>query len=95
MLAVLNSERFADLAPPQVFAQLLDEGVYLCSTSTMYRLLRANAQVRERRRLARHPDYHKPELVATAPRQVFTWDITKVRGPAPGAPAPTGFRAVV
>jgi putative transposase len=84
VLAVLNSERFADLAAPQVFAQLLDEGVYLCSTSTMYRLLRANAQVRERRRLARHPDYHKPELVATAPRQVFTWDITKVRGPEKG-----------
>lgn len=84
MLAVLNSGRFADLAAPQVFAQLLDEGVYLCSTSTMYRLLRANAQVRERRHLARHPEYHKPELVATAPLQVFTWDITKVRGPEKG-----------
>jgi putative transposase len=84
VLDVLNSERFADLAAPQVFAQLLDEGVYLCSLSTMYRLLRANDQVRERRRTARHPEYRVPELVATAPRQVLTWDITKVRGPEKG-----------
>jgi len=84
VLDALNSDRFADLAPPQVFTQLLDEGVYLCSVSTMYRLLRVNAQVRERRQLARHPEYPKPELVATGPRQVFTWDITKVRGPQKG-----------
>ncbi len=84
VLDVLNSERFADLAAPQVFAQLLDEGVYLCSLSTMYRLLRANDQVRERRKTARHPEYRVPELVATAPRQVLTWDITKVRGPEKG-----------
>ncbi len=84
VLDTLNSERFADLAAPQVVAQLLDEGVYLCSLSTMYRLLRENDQVRERRRLARHPEYPVPELVATAPRQVLTWDITKVRGPEKG-----------
>jgi putative transposase len=84
VLAVLNSDRFADLAVPQVVAQLLDEGTYLCSESTMYRLLRASAQVQERRRLARHPEYQKPELVATGPRQVLSWDITKVRGPRKG-----------
>jgi len=84
VLATLNSERFADLAPTQIFAQLLDEGVYLCSISTMYRILRANAQVLERRRIARHPEYQKPELLATAPRQVFSWDITKLRGPEKG-----------
>ncbi len=84
VLAALNGERFADLAAPQVFAQLIDDGIYLCSTSTMYRLLRMDPQVRERRRLARHPNYTKPELVATTPRQVLTWDITKVRGPEKG-----------
>jgi len=84
VLATLNSERFADLAPTQIFAQLLDEGVYLCSISTMYRILRANAQVLERRRVARHPEYRKPELLATAPRQVLSWDITKLRGPDKG-----------
>jgi putative transposase len=84
VLALLYSDRFADLAVPQVFAQLLDEGRYLCSESTMYRLLRANAEVKERRSLARHPEYRKPELVATGPRQVLSWDITKVRGPQKG-----------
>jgi putative transposase len=84
VLALLYSDRFADLAVPQVFAQLLDEGRYLCSESTMYRLLRANAEVKERRRLAQHPEYRKPELVATGPRQVFSWDVTKIRGPQKG-----------
>lgn len=84
VLAVLHSEPFADRAPATICAILLDEGVYRCSVSTMYRLLRANAQVRERRRIARHPEYRKPELVATGPRQVFSWDITKLRGPHPG-----------
>lgn len=84
VLAALHSERFADRAPATIHATLLDEGVYLCSVSTMYRLLRANAEVRERRRVARHPEYHKPELVATGPRQVLSWDITKLRGPHPG-----------
>jgi putative transposase len=84
VLAVLYSERFADRAPATIYATLLDEGIYLCSVSTMYRLLRANAEVRERRRVARHPEYQKPELVATGPRQVLSWDITKLRGPHPG-----------
>lgn len=84
VLAVLHGDRFADRAPAVVVATLLDEGIYLCSVSTMYRLLRANEEVRERRRIARHPEYQKPELVATAPRQIFTWDITKLRGPHKG-----------
>src|SRR5580658_57848 len=84
ILDVLHSDRFADLAIPQIHAQLLDEGRYLCSISTMYRLLRANAEVKERRLLARHPVYAKPELLATGPRQVFSWDITKIRGPHAG-----------
>jgi len=84
VLAVLHSERFADRAPATIHATLLDEEIYLCSVSTMYRLLRANDEVRERRRVARHPEYRKPELVATEPRQVLTWDITKLRGPHKG-----------
>lgn len=84
VLAVLHSERFADCAPATIVATLLDEGIYLCSSSTMYRLLRVNDEVRERRRVARHPEYRKPELVATAPRQVLSWDITKLRGPHKG-----------
>jgi putative transposase len=72
VVAVLDSERFCDLAPVQVWASLLDEGTYLCSVPTMYRLLRARAQVRERRRQARHPATVKPELVATAPNQVWS-----------------------
>lgn len=82
---VLTSDRFVDLAPLQIYAQLLDEGVYLCSVSTMYRVLRENRQVKERRRLARHPAKVCPELVATAPRQVYSWDITKLAGPVKGA----------
>lgn len=81
---VLHSERFVDLAVPQIHAQLLDEGQFLCSVSTMYRLLRANAEVKERRSIARHPEYKKPELLATGPRQVLSWDITKIRGPHKG-----------
>jgi len=77
----LNSERFCDRAPAQVWATLLDEGTYLCSIATMYRLLRARHQVRERRRQARRPAHVKPELVATAPNQVWSWDITKLAGP--------------
>ena len=78
---MLHSERFCDLAPAQVWATLLDEGTYLCSISAMYRLLRDRDEVRERRRQARHPATVKPELVATAPNQVWSWDITKLRGP--------------
>src|SRR5690606_40956980 len=63
---------------------LLDEGIYLCSVSTMYRILRAHNQVRERRNQRIHPPYTKPRLVATRPNQVWTWDITKLAGPRPG-----------
>ena len=84
VLEVLNSDRFVDLAPLQIYAQLLDEGAYLCSVSTMYRVLASNKQVKERRRLARHPAKVCPELVATGPRQVYSWDITKLPGPVKG-----------
>lgn len=79
---LLNSERFVDSSPRQVYATLLDEAVYICSVSTMYRILHDHDEVRERRQQKRHPAYVKPELVATAPNQVWTWDITKLRGPA-------------
>jgi putative transposase len=84
VLDVLTSNRFVDLAPLQIYAQLLDEGVYLCSVSTMYRVLAQNTMVAERRRLARHPAKVCPELVATAPQQVYSWDITKLAGPVKG-----------
>jgi putative transposase len=80
----LNSERFQDQAPRQVWACLLDEGHYLCSWRTMYRILNAYVEVRERRNQLRRPLYTKPELMATAPNQVWTWDITKLRGPTKG-----------
>ena len=81
IVEVLDSERFCDRAPAQVWAELLDEGTYLASITTMYRLLRARAQVGERRRVARRPALTKPELVATTPNQVWSWDITKLAGP--------------
>lgn len=81
VLAVLHEPRFVDLAPPQVYAQLLEEGRYLCSIRTMYRLLAANNEVRERRAVASHPIYTKPELLATGPNEVWSWDITKLKGP--------------
>jgi putative transposase len=81
IIDVLNSERFCDRAPAQVWATLLDQGTYLASISTMYRLLRTRSQVRERRSIARRPAHIKPELVATAPNQVWSWDITKLAGP--------------
>ena len=77
----LNSQRFAERAPRQVYAALLDEGQYLCSWRTMYRVLAAHDEVRERRDQLRHPTYSKPELLASAPNQVWSWDITKLRGP--------------
>jgi putative transposase len=80
--ALLNSPDFVDKAPATVYHELLDEGVYLASTSTMYRILRAHGEVRERRRQATHPARVKPELVATGPNQVYSWDITKLLGPA-------------
>jgi putative transposase len=78
----LNSERFQDLAPREVYATLLDEGQYLCHWRTMYRILAANQEVRERRNLLRHPKYHKPELLATRPNELWSWDITKLLGPS-------------
>jgi putative transposase len=82
VLEVLHSERFADAAPATVYATLLDEGVYLCSEATMYRLLRARGETGDRRRHANHPAKVKPELVADAPNSVWSWDITKLHGPA-------------
>ena len=76
----LNSERFMDQAPRQVYAALLDEGRHLCHWRSMYRILAAHEEVRERRNLRRHPVYHRPELLATAPNQVWSWDITYLRG---------------
>jgi putative transposase len=78
---ILHSERFVDRAPHEVYATLLDEGVYYCSIRTMYRILKENQEVRERRNQLRHPAYQKPELLATAPNQVWSWDITKLLGP--------------
>jgi putative transposase len=78
----LNSERFADQAPREVYATLLDEGTYLCSPRTMYRVLDEHAEVRERRDQLRHPAYAKPELLATGPNRVWSWDITQLLGPA-------------
>lgn len=78
---VLNEVRFWDKSPAQIFAKLLDEGVYLCSVSTMYRILRARNEVRERRGILRRPNYERPELLATGPNQVWSWDITKLKGP--------------
>ena len=82
ILAVLHSPRFADTAPAEVWATLLDEGTYLGSLSTFYRLLRQAGETRERRAQAAHPAAVKPELIAAGPNQVWSWDITKLHGPA-------------
>ena len=82
VLDVLHCERFADKAPVQVYFSLLDEGRYLCSPRTMYRVLGENQEVKERRNQLRHPAYAKPELLATRPNEDWSWDITKLRGPA-------------
>lgn len=79
--AVLCSERFVDCAPPTIYATLLDEGAYLGSVRTMYRLLAVDGQTRERRNQLTHPVYTKPELLATGPNEVWSWDITKIKGP--------------
>lgn len=84
VLEVLRSPRFVDCSPDQVYFTLLDEGTYLASVSSFYRILRANAEVRERRRQATHPAKTKPELVARAPLVVWSWDITKLKGPKRG-----------
>ena len=81
MLDQLNSERFADQSPRQVYATLLDENQYLCSVRTMYRILDENQSVRERRNQLTHPEYKKPELLASGPNEVWSWDITKLKGP--------------
>jgi putative transposase len=78
----LNSDRFQDQAPREVYASLMDEGKYLCSWRTMYRILDENQEVQERRNQLRHPSYAKPELLATQPNQLWSWDITKLLGPA-------------
>jgi transposase-like protein len=78
VLDLLRTERFADQAPAEIYATLLDEGIYLCSIRTMYRVLAENGAVRERRDQLRQPVYQKPELLAEAPNQVWSWDITKL-----------------
>jgi len=82
VLAELHAERFVDASPAAVYATLLDEGTYLASERTMYRVLAAAAEVRERRNQVRHPAYARPELLATAPNELWSWDITKLKGPA-------------
>ena len=82
VLRVLHEPEHVDEAPATVYAKLLDQGIYLASTSTMYRILRAKGEVSERRRQATHPPAAKPELLATKPNEVYSWDITKLLGPA-------------
>lgn len=81
VIKVLDQERFMDKAPRQVYNTLLDEGTYLCSVGTMYRILEENEQLKERRNITVHRNYKKPELLATAPNQLWSWDITKLLGP--------------
>jgi putative transposase len=81
VLALLHDARFVDLPPAEVYATLLDEGKYVCSIRTMYRILQEHAEVRERRRQLRHPRAQAPELLATGPNQLWSWDITKLKGP--------------
>ena len=78
VLDLLREERFVDQAPAEVWASLLDEGLYHCSIRTMYRILHEHDEVRERRRQLRHPAYAKPELIAEGPNQVWSWDISKL-----------------
>ena len=82
VLDILHAPEFVDQSPVEVFYTLLDQGTYLCSPRTMYRILHDSREVRERRNQLRHPAYKKPELLATGPNQVWSWDITKLRGPA-------------
>ncbi len=81
VLDVLHSERFVDMPPQEIYATLLDEDVYHCSMRTMYRILKANKEVRERRNQAKRAHYEKPELLATKPNELWSWDITKLKGP--------------
>jgi putative transposase len=82
VLACLHEERFQNCAPAAVYATLLDEGRYHCSIRTMYRILEGEGETRERRDQLVHPAYQKPELLATGPNQLWSWDITKLLGPA-------------
>ena len=83
VLEVLHSERFVDVSPEEAWATLLDEGRYLCSTRTMYRILAAHhGGVRERRNQLTHPSYATPELLATRPNELWSWDVSKLKGPA-------------
>jgi len=82
VLDILHSERFVDKAPREIYATLLDEGIYRCSTRTLYRILKKHGEVRERRNQLLRPNYQKPELLATASNQIWSWDITKLKGPA-------------
>ncbi len=84
MLTLINTPGYADLSIGQIWARELDEGNYLCSASSMYRIARAAGQTRERRRQATRPATVKPELLADGPSQVWSWDITKLRGPSEG-----------
>jgi len=81
VIDLLREPQFVDLAPAEIYASLLDEGIYYCSIRTMYRILHEHAEVKERRQQLRHPVYQKPELLAEAPNQVWSWDITKLMGP--------------
>ena len=81
VLATMHEDRFIDLAPAQIYATLLDEKVYHCSERTMYRILAANHEVRERRNQLRHQNHPRPELLATRPNELWSWDITKLLGP--------------
>ncbi|MDY6990977.1 MAG: DDE-type integrase/transposase/recombinase, partial [Thermodesulfobacteriota bacterium] len=81
VLDELHNYRFVDKSPGEVWATLLDEGRYLCSERTMYRILADNEEVKERRNQLKHPEYTKPELLAEGPNEVWSWDITKLRGP--------------
>ena len=82
VLDLLRQPRFVDQAPAEIYAELLDQGLYFCSIRTMYRILHDNGEAKERRQQLRHPIYKKPELIAEAPNQVWSWDITKLMGPA-------------
>jgi putative transposase len=84
VLGLLHSDRFVDQAPAQLVAKLLEEGEYFCSERTMYRVLAANGEVKERRNQRKHPSYARPELLAKAPNQVWSWDVTKLKGAAKG-----------
>ena len=81
VLDMLHCERFVDKSPAEIWATLLDEEIYLCSERTMYRILNSGKEVKERRNQRKHPEYKKPELLAEGPNQVWSWDITKLKGP--------------